>query len=168
MSRLPTPIIRFTSGSRPLEMLICGGKERKDYPWASRFIGDWPLPVWQRGLVWTLEQKVAFIESVFIGYDLGSVMINGLDWIEERDTTRPMSEVIIDGQQRISALIGFVSNEFPINGLYWKDLTRIEQRIFREREIGVKYVECFDENKLKVVYNHLNFSGVRHSLTEKA
>ncbi|HGZ7314667.1 TPA: DUF262 domain-containing protein [Vibrio parahaemolyticus] len=167
MSRLPTPIIRFSSGSRPLEMLICGGKEKRDYPWADRFIGDWPLPTWQRGLVWTTVQKVAFIESVFIGYDLGSVMINSLDWLEN-NTSRPMSEIVIDGQQRLSALIGFVGNEFAVNGLYWKDLTRLEQRTFREREIGIKTVTCYDEDKLKVVYNHLNFSGVRHQMSEKA
>lgn len=167
MSRLPTPIIRFSSGSRPLEMLICGGKEKRDYPWTDRFIGDWPLPTWQRGLVWTTAQKVAFIESVFIGYDLGSVMINSLDWLEN-NTSRPMSEIVIDGQQRISALIGFVGNEFAVNGLYWKDLTRLEQRTFREREIDIKTVTCYDEDKLKVVYNHLNFSGVRHQVSEKA
>ncbi|ALR95834.1 DUF262 domain-containing protein [Vibrio alginolyticus] len=167
MCRLPTPIIRFSSGSRPLEMLICGGKEKRDYPWTDRFIGGWPLPTWQRGLVWTTAQKVAFIESVFIGYDLGSVMINSLDWLED-NTSRPMSEIVIDGQQRISALIGFVANEFAVNGLYWKDLTRLEQRTFREREIGIKTVTCYDEDKLKVVYNHLNFSGVRHQVSEKA
>ncbi|EGQ9133158.1 DUF262 domain-containing protein [Vibrio parahaemolyticus] len=167
MNRLPAPIIRFSSGSRPLEMLICGGKEKRDYPWADRFIGDWPLPTWQRGLVWTIAQKVAFIESVFIGYDLGSVMINSLDWLED-NTSRPMSEIVIDGQQRISALIGFVGNEFAVNGLYWKELTRLEQRTFREREIGIKTVTCYDEDKLKVVYNHLNFSGVRHQMSEKA
>lgn len=167
MNRLPAPIIRFSSGSRPLEMLICGGKEKRDYPWADRFIGDWPLPTWQRGLVWTIAQKVAFIESVFIGYDLGSVMINSLDWLED-NTSRPMSEIVIDGQQRLSALIGFVGNEFAVNGLYWKELTRLEQRTFREREIGIKTVTCYDEDKLKVVYNHLNFSGVRHQMSEKA
>ncbi|MEZ8056920.1 hypothetical protein [Vibrio splendidus] len=51
MSRLPKSIIRFGSGSHPIEMLIYGGKEPSDDPWTSRFIGDWPLPVWQRGLV---------------------------------------------------------------------------------------------------------------------
>ncbi|QXM18781.1 hypothetical protein [Vibrio phage ST2-1pr] len=167
-NRIPRPIIRFTSGSMPIELLICGGKEESDYPWAKRFIGGWPLPSWQRGLVWSVEEKVAFIESVFIGYDLGSVMINDLNWDEDRKMTTPMSEIIVDGQQRISALIGYVNNDFSINGLYWKDLTRIEQRDFRERQIGLKSISCFDEEKLKIVYNHLNFGGVRHKDNEKA
>ncbi|NOI32021.1 DUF262 domain-containing protein [Vibrio coralliilyticus] len=168
MSRLPKSIIRFSSGARPLELLICGGKEKSDYPWTNRFIGSWPLPTWQRGLVWTIEQKIAFIESVFMGYDLGSVMINELHWPDGQKASTPMSEIIIDGQQRISALVSFVENEFPINGLYWKDLTREEKRTFREREIGVKSVACYDEEKLRIVYNHLNFSGVRHEHSEKA
>lgn len=168
MSRLPKPIIRFNSRSMPLELLICGGKQESDYPWTNRFVGGWPLPAWQRDLVWTLDQKVSFIESVFIGYDLGSVMINEVLWDDESGTAVPMSDILVDGQQRISALIGYVQNEFPVNGLYWKDLTRVEQRIFREREIGLKSIACYDETKLKVVYNHLNFSGVRHEQSEVA
>ncbi|MDN2483860.1 DUF262 domain-containing protein [Vibrio agarivorans] len=168
MTRLPKPIIEFRSGSLPIELLICGGKNVSDYPWADRFVGDWPLPKWQRGLVWNTKQKQAFIESVYIGYDLGSVMINSLDWPDGQQFATPMSEIIIDGQQRISALIGFVKNDFPVNGLYWRDLTRIEQRVLREREIGIKKVACFDEDKLRIVYNHLNYSGVRHEMSEMA
>ncbi|MEZ9825333.1 hypothetical protein OAS_00440 [Vibrio cyclitrophicus ZF65] len=67
MSILPKSIIRFNSGSRPLEILICGGKEPSDAPLTNRFIGDWLLPVWQRDLVSTVEQNTAFIESAFMG-----------------------------------------------------------------------------------------------------
>lgn len=168
MNRLPEPVIRFSSSSMPLELLICGGKEATDYPWAKRFIGDWPLPEWQRDLVWTTEQKISFIQSAFIGYDLGSIMINQIPWPEGSNVAPKWSDIIIDGQQRISALIGFVNNEFPINKLFWRDLTRIEQRSLREREIGMKFVSCKDEAKLRTVYNHLNFSGVRHKESEKA
>jgi len=166
--RLPKPIINFTSGSRPLELLICGGKSESDYPWAKRFIGGWPIPNWQRSLVWAQEQKVAFIDSVYRGYDLGSVMINEPEWNSSETQMLAMSDAVIDGQQRLSAIIGFVNNEFPVNGLHWKDLTRLEQRIFREREIGFKSTKCYDEGKLKIVYNHLNFSGVRHLAREMA
>ncbi|BBM67850.1 MULTISPECIES: DUF262 domain-containing protein [Vibrio] len=168
MNRLPKPIIHFTSGSRPLELLICGGKERRDYPWTSRFIGDWPLPMWQRELCWTQAENVSFLESVYQGYDLGSVMVNNMRWDDKKNISVPMSDIIIDGQQRINALFGFVHNKIPVNGLYWRDLTRIEQRTFREREIGVKVTSCYDEAILKKVYNHLNFSGVRHLEKEKA
>lgn len=166
--RLPKPIIEFNSKSMPLELLISGCTEQEDYPWASRFIGRWPLPSWQRGLVWSEKQKVAFIESVYMGYDLGSVMVNDHHWNEAGTAMLPMSDILIDGQQRLSALVGFVNNEFPLNGLYWKDLSRIEQRTLRERQIGYKSVRCFNEDKLKAVYNHLNFSGVAHQSTERA
>lgn len=165
--RLPKPIINFSSKSMPIELLICGGKVDSDYPWASRFIGGWPIPSWQRELVWSLDQDISFIESVFIGYDLGSVMIND-HFVNENNVMRKMSDALIDGQQRTSALVRFVHNKFPVNGLYWKDLTRTEQRIFREREIGLKSIRCFDEEKLKMVYNHLNFSGVAHTQEEMA
>ena len=81
---------------------------------------------------------------------------------------RPMSDILIDGQQRVSALRSFVMNEFQVNGLYWKELNRTEQRTFLERELGKKEVNCFDEEKLKVVYDHLNFSGTKHKESERA
>ncbi|WP_233071675.1 DUF262 domain-containing protein [Motilimonas eburnea] len=166
--RLPKPVIRFASSSTSIHALVANsGFGKEAYPWTNRFIGRFPLPSWQRELVWSQEQKISFIESVFMGYDLGSVMIN--DYLEMTNgTMSPMSDILIDGQQRVSAINDFITDQFPVNGLFWKDLTRIERRTFLEREMGKKMVSCFDEDKLKLVYNHLNFSGVRHSQSEMA
>ncbi|MBD0788201.1 DUF262 domain-containing protein [Vibrio sp. Y2-5] len=166
--RLPRPIISFSSSSIAITELVRGsGYDSSSYPWASRMLGRFPLPDWQRGLVWSKKKNLAFIDSVFQGFDLGSVMIN--DW-EESSTgiLRPMSDILIDGQQRTNALIQYTSNEFPYEGYYWRELNRNEQRVFLESQLGLKKTRCFDEAILKRVYNLLNFSGVKHTAKEMA
>ncbi len=81
---------------------------------------------------------------------------------------REFSDILIDGQQRVNALVRYMQNEFSVFGLFWKNLNRIEQRDFRERQIGLKKCECYEEELLKSLYNHHNFSGVRHKPTERA
>ncbi|WP_025562884.1 DUF262 domain-containing protein [Psychromonas sp. SP041] len=168
-SRIPKPVIRFNPTSTQIATLVgISSYGKENYPWATRFIGQFPLPSWQRGLVWTIEQNISFIESVYIGYDLGSIMINDYEHFRGSEKTVPLSDIIIDGQQRINALISYTNNEFKVLGFYWRELNRIEKRTFLEREIGKKTVRCFDESKLKHVYNHLNFSGVQHKSDERA
>ena len=166
--RLPTPEIRFTSDSTSLGFLLDTLNSPPEiYPWATRMLGRFPLPSWQRGLCWTIEQKKKFIESVFSGFDLGSVMINSYKYADG-NVTVPLSDILIDGQQRLDALLSFCNNDFDYCGFFWEDLNRREKRRFLERQIGVHKTDCFDEILLKKTYNLLNFSGVAHKEGEIA
>lgn len=49
---------------------------RAMYPWAERFVMGYPLPEWQRPLVWTETQKVRFITSLWMEVDVGSYLVN--------------------------------------------------------------------------------------------
>ena len=61
----------------------------------------------QRELVWTLEQKQAFIIWILRGKVIPNIAV-----IDYRDEWKPIQ--IIDGKQRISTIISFYNNEFPI------------------------------------------------------
>lgn len=61
---------------------------------------------YQRKLVWTQEEKVAFIDSVYKQYSVPLFLL------AERDDG---SYEIIDGMQRLNAVISFIENEFGIN-----------------------------------------------------
>lgn len=143
------------------------GYNASDYPWAKKMLGRFPLPPWQRDSVWTIKQKVSFIESAYLGYDLGSVVINEYITLKG-DNLAKFSDCLIDGQQRLGTILDYTSNKFPVFNLYWKELTRREQNIFLMRELGKRMVHCFEEDKLRQVYNHLNFSGTRHKESERA
>lgn len=167
--RLSKPIIRFSHHSTALSELVrSSGYNSNDYPWAARMLGKHPIPSWQRELCWSKQKSRKFIHSVFQGFDLGSVMKNGYQYANNSDILMPMSDILIDGQQRINALILFINNEIDYETYYWNDLNRLEQRTFLESQIGLKSTNCFDKEVLKKVYNLLNFSGVRHKHSEIA
>lgn len=169
MSRIPTPTIRVVESQTTISELVGtrNGYRAGDYSWAVRFLGKFPLPAWQRDSVWTLNQKVALIESAYLGYDLGSVVINEVKFLKG-DRLAQFSDALIDGQQRVGAFLDYVNNEFKVFGFYWRELDRSEQKRFLYRQMGKRMVECFDEEKLKQVYNHLNFAGTQHKESERA
>ena len=169
MSRIPSEMLKFSESGIQIGEIILSthGYTADDYPWAKRMLGKYPIPQWQRDSVWTLEQKVSFIRSAYFGFDLGSVVFNS--WRENSDKKLVyLSDIIIDGQQRIEAILDYVQDKFPVFGLYWSELTRGEQLRFKTRQLSRKTTRCFDEALLKEVYNHLNFSGTNHKESERA
>lgn len=58
------------------------------------------LPDYQRDLVWTPEQALRLVQSAWDGYPFGSVLL----W--EPRGLRDETLYVLDGQQRISALVG--------------------------------------------------------------
>ena len=58
---------------------------------------NWRLPTYQRPLVWTPEQALALVESVYEGYPIGSLLV----WERKYG-----DYLLLDGQQRVAALTG--------------------------------------------------------------
>ena len=70
-------------------------------------------PPYQRGYVWTREQKIAYLE-----YRLrGGISGNDLYWnCTTWDTSMDTPIELVDGKQRMSAVLGFLHNEIPVFG----------------------------------------------------
>ena len=160
-----------------LEKFTADLEERKLYPWAERFIMGYPLPPWQRPAVWTQDQMAQFITSIWMDVDLGSYLVNDqADYSHRPDgglQTRYLSDVLLDGQQRLTALQGYVLSEFAVpdaQGLpcYWKDLSKVERRFFCNKTFSLSYVRTWDEAELRHIYNLRAFGGVRHSEDQRA
>lgn len=81
-------------------------------------------PSYQRDFVWTLEQKQFYISNLFKDMAELSPTICQFD---EDDNTNDFYEVI-DGKQRISAVLGFIDGEFPVEGLYYSDLCEDDRK----------------------------------------
>ena len=64
---------------------------------------------YQRKLVWSLKDKQLFIDSLFNRFPIPNIMM-----VEYSDNNN-ISYGIIDGLQRINAIISFMLNEFPIS-----------------------------------------------------
>ncbi|MDF5726428.1 MAG: DUF262 domain-containing protein [Rhizonema sp. PD37] len=76
-------------------------------------------PDFQRNLVWKLEQKSKFIESVILNFPLPPWYVN---------QTTEGKYIIVDGLQRTSTLHEFVNDEFKLTGL--EALTKLNGYIF--------------------------------------
>lgn len=91
------------------------------------------LPTYQKNLqrpfVWTLIQKQALIETILKGVKLPSISVVCFENSENRRIFE-----IIDGKQRLSTILSFVNDEFPIIAdgfeFYFKDFDEITKEEF--------------------------------------
>lgn len=151
-------------------------KERESYPWASRFAMGLPLPSWQRPLVWSQAQKVRFIESIWNGVDIGSYLVNDV-WefaeIDGKRSYRKNSNVLLDGQQRLTAIEEYVLNVFAVPDArgtprYWRDLPQIERRRFGNYHFARATLKSWDEAHLRWAYDMRAFGGTPHTESQRA
>ena len=115
-------------------------------------------PEYQRGYVWELTDKQKFIDSVFHNVDLGKFVFY------DTDNYTPGNYVyeIVDGKQRLSTLIEFYENRFPMsNGLYYNHLTGKERSYFKNRTIQVADISKLTKNQIYELFVTLNTSGKR-------
>jgi len=78
---------------------------------------------YQRKLVWTLEEKERFIDSILSGYPVPIVLL------AERNVAGGQSQFeIIDGMQRLNAVFGFIENEYAVNGNFFDLNTMAETK----------------------------------------
>lgn len=68
---------------------------------------------YQRKLVWTLDEKRAFIDSVIKGYPVPLILLADIVSNESRRLE------IIDGMQRLNAIMSFIEQEFDVNGEFF-------------------------------------------------
>lgn len=68
---------------------------------------------YQRKLVWTIEEKRAFLDSIVNGYPVPLILL------AEVTTDSGKKLEIIDGMQRMNAIMSFVDQEFDLDGKYF-------------------------------------------------
>ncbi|MCG3884117.1 DUF262 domain-containing protein [Photobacterium leiognathi] len=136
------------------ELTAYVGHDKRAYPFADRMLGRFPIVNWKRDLAWTLDDKTKFLNSVFLNDDLGSVTINGYEEVGN-GIMRDMSDILLDGRERVSTMLDFMSNRFSYCDLYWRDLNRFERNRFLDRELLNRSVCCFDEKALRAEYERL-------------
>jgi hypothetical protein len=119
-------------------------------------LGKFIIPPFQRPLVWTETQKIKLIESLYMRLTIGSFIWNQTSWGEETDGW------LLDGQQRMSAILGYVRDEFPVCGWYFTKLPKIEKRHFYR--IGITMIESniTDVDKCRDLYDRLAYGGTPH------
>lgn len=108
-------------------------------------------PVYQRGLVWDLEDKVALIDSIFNNVDIGKFTFikNG---IMEKDE-------VLDGKQRLSTLLEFYEDRFEYNGYKFSDLSWRDQNHITNYSISWGETSGLTEEQKLRYFIKLNTTG---------
>lgn len=126
---------------------------------------------YQRPFVWTIEDKQLLIESLYQRMDCGRVLIRLRSWEQIRELIASgESELsfkdIVDGKQRLSAIVSFIQNEYPdLRGNYWADLSDAAQSEFRNLQ-SIAFAEMSEKTtdaEVIAQFLKLNFAGVPQS-----
>lgn len=121
---------------------------------------------YQRGLVWTLEQKQLLLESIYNGIEIGKFLFRYNSWERIHKnlplTGKAYSFDCVDGKQRLMTIIQFLKNEFPDSrGNYFKDLSDIAvKRLMRFANLSYGEIgeNASDEDVIDIFLT-LNFTG---------
>ena len=134
---------------------------------------------YQRRKVWMPQDKVRLIETILLGYVMPEVYF----WSAETDpSTGKTITHIVDGQQRITAIIEFINDVFPLNEKYliddgikekygnkfFTDLTDVEKvKIWKYKVFVVDIDHEVSRDKIKQMFYRLNLTNYSLNSQEK-
>ena len=100
-------------------------------------------PCYQRGLVWSKEQKELFIKALMKGITrlTPTYVFNGYS------SNTKLYEVL-DGKQRLNTLLEFVRSEFAVDGVYYKDWGYEDVRAFHRLPLVYTSIDGFEDGDL--------------------
>ncbi|MEQ4302015.1 DUF262 domain-containing protein [Plantactinospora sp. B6F1] len=85
-------------------------------------------PEYQRQAVWPERAKVSLMETILLGYPIPEIYL-----AYETSPEGEQKASVVDGQQRLTSLLGFLNNQFPLDGLEDEKLKeKFEGLLFKE------------------------------------
>lgn len=119
-------------------------------------------PAFQRNLVWNTEQQSFLVDTVLRGLPVPEVYVQKATSDDGTDE----STIVVDGQQRITALLKFLNGQLVLVGNdelddRWKnknfdDLDNDLKKRFRTFELVARQLPDLDEKILREVFRRLN------------
>lgn len=101
-------------------------------------------PFYQRGLVWTLEQKQKYLEAVF----KDKAKITPTILLNWKNVDEDVYEVL-DGLQRLTAIFDFINDKFPIfDEIYFSDMSIKDRYFILNKDIKYTRIEKLNHKNL--------------------
>lgn len=124
-----------------------------------------PSPAFQRNLVWPVEKKVDFIDSILQQIPIGSFYVNSS--IHNLELGEGYGKLLWDGKQRMFAIHSFIKGEFPviINGqeVYYSQAAMFFNRAFSNTSIAVYESKFETLEEIVEAYVMINQKQIRHT-----
>src|SRR5574343_158384 len=101
-------------------------------------------PPYQREYVWNLEDQINLIDSIFNNVDIGKVVYVNCGYDKEKIYE------ILDGKQRVKALLDYYEDRFEYKGKKFSDLSHWDKNHFEDYHMSFAELrEPTEEQKLK-------------------
>lgn len=121
-------------------------------------------PKYQRGAVWTEIAKSYFIDSIMKDYPVPPIFLRQIIDVSTLSTNRE----VIDGQQRLRAILDFYNNKFAwkkshsskTKSVYFKDLTDDEKIQFLNYTLFVNIISQQDDATIFDMFARLNSNSI--------
>ncbi len=126
--------------------------------------------LYQRDFCWSLKDKQLLIESIYNNLDVGKIILRkrSFDWVKNRAINGKSTAFkdIVDGKQRIGAILEFVEDKFKdFSGYVFSELSENAKANFLNF-MSISYAEIGEnasDEDVKSIFVNLNFCGVQMS-----
>lgn len=123
---------------------------------------------YQRDYVWGVDRKANLIRSILMGIPIPSLILNWRDWPDD------YSIAVVDGKQRISAILNFLDGELVVPGPWFgldgdvtfNDLPRPTRLRLGNKSIAVSEASLGSLEDEERVFNLINYGGVPQGMTD--
>lgn len=155
---MPRPWFKASMHNTTMAFLMRGEGRVAPLTEGERLLGHFVLPPFQRPPVWTRGQQVAFLESAWGGLPLGSFVLN-----RPSRYGSPFDNWLLDGQQRVTAVLAYLADEYPVLGYCYSEITDRDRRQWM-MAMSFPYLEVQSEDpaELEDIYNRLAYGGTAH------
>lgn len=135
--------------------------DQPNFYFPGEYVFGYRLPDWQRPPVWTTTQRVRFIESCYLGLDIGRFVFTQA---QDHAFGGPLDNLLLDGQQRLRAIRSYLNGDFPVFGAAWPDLSDRDRRKFTRLMLPVLYIRADDVTEAFLIdlYTRMNYGGTPH------
>lgn len=128
-------------------------------------------PDYQRNHRWDNETSSKLIESLILNIPIPTIYLSQDVDVDEEVGNDVARYSVIDGQQRLTAIYGFMSNQYPLVGLkvleplndsYYQDLPPFLARRLEERTIKCLRIDSTIDSQVKYdIFERLNTGSVQ-------
>lgn len=117
-------------------------------------------PPYQRRSVWNQEYKDFFIDTILQNYPAPAIFL-----YEEINANGIAKYNVVDGKQRISTIIEFLENKFPVyekaaitelRGKYFEELPKEDKIKFWNYSFLVEYLPTSEESIINNIFDRIN------------
>ncbi|MFC4236477.1 DUF262 domain-containing protein [Thalassospira xianhensis] len=155
--KMPRPWFSGKKNARLIGNYIIAHEPAREVRAGERMLGKFIIPDFQRPQVWTEEQQIKLIESLYAGIPIGVFVVN-IDTKEPYD----FDSLLLDGQQRWTSIINYTNSEFPVHGYLFEELSAGEKRNFMQISVSEIETSLTSYDACLEVYNRLAYGGTAH------